>query len=199
MTDIASRDKSKVQDLYQDLRCSLLALLRRLTGDPAIAEDLLHEVMIKALAEIERDGRTPANLVGWPYAVARNAAMDYHRRQRPLDDLSDKLAAPLDDEDQTLRQSPAACLRPMTERLPPLYRDTVLATEFDGLTLAHLASEGRVSISAVKSRAMRGRRLLAEELRRCCRVVRGDDGQIEQLDTRALQACQPTTPGNRRQ
>jgi len=198
MTTPASRKAAEVQDLYVELHRSLLAFLRRLTGDAAAAEDLLHDVMIKALAEIERDGRAPANLVGWLYAVARNAAMDHHRRQRPHAELSDDLAAPLDDEDQMLRHSLAACLRPMTERLPPLYRDTVLATEFDGHTLGRLASEGGVSVSAVMTRAMRGRRLLAEELLRCCRVVRGDDGRIVQVDMRALQACQPTAPGCRR-
>ena len=138
-----------------------------------------------------------ANLVGWLYAVARNAAMDHHRRQRPHDELSDELVAPLDDEDQMLRHSLAACLRLMTERLPPLYRDTVLATEFDGHTLGRLASEGGASILAVKSRAMHGRRLLADELLRCCRVVRGDDGQIVQVDMHASQACQPAAPCRR--
>ncbi|MCB2022216.1 MAG: hypothetical protein KDG44_15585, partial [Burkholderiaceae bacterium] len=79
MTPPASRKAAEIQDLYVELHRSLLAFLRRLTGDAAAAEDLLHDVMIKALAEIERDGRAPANLVGWLYAVARNAAMDHHR------------------------------------------------------------------------------------------------------------------------
>lgn len=175
-----------VAGAYAELRTALLAFLRKHTGDSQVAEDLLHDVVVKALVATRDDTRSPRNLTGWLYAVARNAAMDYHRRQRPTEELPEDLAA-ADEADDALRL--AACLRPMAERLPDTYRDTVVAAEFDGLPLAEVARRQGLSLSAVKTRASRGRRLLQQELRACCHVALSLHGQVVDYDARAAARC----------
>lgn len=178
-----------VADLYADLRVALLAFLRRHTGDAQVAEDLLHDVVLKALAA-GRDGtQAPKNLTGWLYAVARNAAMDHHRRQRPIDELSEELAAREDDDDEAAVIELAGCLRPMAERLPATYRDTVIAAEFEGLSLMQVATAQGLSLSAVKTRASRGRRLLKQELVQCCRVALSAAGQVLDYDAAKAAKC----------
>src|SRR5688500_7710581 len=77
---------------YAQTRRALLPYLRRLSGDAQLAEDLLHDVMLKALAAL-RDGReAPRNLGAWLYRVAHNAAMDHHRSLRPDKPLDDDTA-----------------------------------------------------------------------------------------------------------
>ena len=48
--DEAPANAASMADLYAELRLSLLAFLRKHTGDPQAAEDLLHDVVVKALA-----------------------------------------------------------------------------------------------------------------------------------------------------
>jgi RNA polymerase sigma-70 factor, ECF subfamily len=177
---------------YRELRGALLGFLRKATGDAQLAEDLLQEVMLKAIEREAARQASPENLTGWLYAIARNAAIDHFRRARPGEPLPEDLAAPPADDEEAAVQTLAQCLRPLAERLPDTYRSTVLAAEFDGVRLADLARAEGVSISAIKSRASRGRRLMKDELLACCRVELSGSGRVLDYDTRAAQGCGPT-------
>ncbi|MBI3809605.1 MAG: sigma-70 family RNA polymerase sigma factor [Nitrospirae bacterium] len=161
---------------YQALRRSMLGYLRKQVSDLADAEDLLHEVFLKALAAGER-GDAPKNLSGWLYTIARNTVIDFYRAKRPMDVLPDDLVAE-DSGNNLVEQALSECLRPLTEQLPPLYRDTLLATDFHGKTMYSLAAEWNVSVSAVKSRASRGRKMLKEKLLACCHVELSSAGEV---------------------
>ena len=186
----------QLSEAYQSLRRPLLAFLRKLTGDSEVAEDLLHDVVLKALASGMDDSRsTPRNLTGWLYAVARNAAMDHHRRMRPHTELPDDLQAPAPDEDEAMLAALASCLRPAADRLPETYRGTVIASEFERRPLADVAREQGVSLSAVKARASRGRRLLQQEIVECCRVALSAQGKVLDYDTRKAARCASSSSG----
>jgi RNA polymerase sigma-70 factor, ECF subfamily len=172
---------------YQGMRHALLGFLRNRVGDKHLAEDLLHEVFSKALHAIER-GDTPANLTNWLYAIARNSVIDHYRAKRPTDSLPEDLTAPAS-EDSVVAQDLALCLRPLTESLPPMYRATLLATDFDGLTMQAMADRERVSLSAIKSRASRGRQILKQRLLSCCQVDVSASGQV--LDFRRSEPSVP--------
>lgn len=186
-----SASSAELGRLYRSLRKPLLAFLRKHTGDAQVAEDLLHDVVLKALAA-GRDARTsPHNLSGWLYAVARNAAMDHHRRTRPTEELPEDLRAPAEDENERATAELSSCLRPLAERLPRTYRATLIAAEFEGLPLAEVARWQGISLSAAKTRASRGRRLLREQLVACCRVALSAKGQV--LDYGACEAANCNT------
>lgn len=179
--------------LYPQLRRGLLAYLRKLTGDRAVAEDLLHDVVLKALASGRDAEPVVHNPVGWLYAVARNAAMDHHRRSRPSDPLSDELAAELSEADEAAAlDGLTACLRPAAQALPETYRATVIAAELEGRPLAEIAAELGLSVAAVKQRASRGRRLLRDQLVECCRVALSPTGTVLDHDAASRSSvCAP--------
>jgi RNA polymerase sigma-70 factor (ECF subfamily) len=106
---------------YAGLRSGLLAFLFKRTGDSQVAEDLFHDVMLKAHAASRDKAKAPRNLAGWLYAVARYAAMDYHRRRRPTEELPDDLAAPGANAEEAAIADLANCLRPMAKRVPDTY------------------------------------------------------------------------------
>lgn len=197
LPDATAQPNAGLAGSYARLRESLIGFLRKHTGDPQVAEDLLHDVVLKALAA-NRDGAgSPRNLTGWLYAVARNAAMDHHRRSRPTEELPEELVAPEGDDDEATIAKLADCLRPLAERLPPTYRDTLIAAEFDGLTLAAVAQRQGLSLSAVKTRASRGRRLLQQQLVECCRIALSARGEVLDYDARKVAGCAPSPTGCR--
>ena len=100
------------------------------------------------------------------------------------------MKAPLADEDETetATNDLATCLRPMAKRLPATYRDTLIAAEFEGMPLAEVARRQGLTLSAVKSRASRGRRLLKDELVECCRVALSAQGEVLDYDARKAAA-----------
>ncbi|MFN0186971.1 MAG: sigma-70 family RNA polymerase sigma factor, partial [Aquabacterium sp.] len=177
---------------YAQTRRSLLAYLRRLSGDAQLAEDLMHDVMVKALTALGEGRGAPRNLAAWLHRVAHNAAMDHHRAQRPDvvdDDELLSIAAESGDaqafDERRALESISQCLRPMTERLPDTYRDVVRASEFDGRPLDRIARDLGISPAAARQRASRGRRLLRDELQRCCRQLLAEAGLSPEGDVGA--------------
>jgi RNA polymerase sigma-70 factor (ECF subfamily) len=169
---------------FGQLRQSLLNFLRRYVGDTEAAEDVLQNVMVKALTT--RSNSVPDNLAAWLMTIARNAATDYLRARRPTEELPAELAA---EETGEPDEELVSCLRPLAERLPKPYRDAVVAAEFAGVALASLAKQEQVSLSAIKSRTSRGRVMLRDELIRCCQVALASDGSGLDYDARKLRAC----------
>lgn len=185
-TEQASHSPATSPDMsaaYHNLRQALLGLIRKQVSDNMVAEDILHEVFLKALAAIEH-GDTPNNLTGWLYSIARNAVIDHYRAKRPVEELSEDLAIPVS-EDNLAEQDLALCIKPLTMALPALYRDTLLATDFAGQTLKMLADKENVSISAMKSRASRGRQMLRQNLLACCQVELSIAGHVLDFDQNA--------------
>jgi RNA polymerase sigma-70 factor (ECF subfamily) len=182
----AATTQSSLAARYPQLRSALLAHLRRWVGDAAAAEDLLHDVIVKTL-KAERDGHEhPSNLGGWLYTLARNAATDYLRARRPNASLDEPLAA---NEESSVSEELLQCLRPLAARLPDTYRDTVIAAEFDQIPLATIAAAEGVSLSAIKSRTNRGRKLLRAEVAKCCAVSLAPEGGGLEYNERKLERC----------
>jgi RNA polymerase sigma-70 factor, ECF subfamily len=165
----AAQSSDEIAAAFTRLQHSLRSYLRRHVREPSAADDLLQEIFVKAL-KAQNAKRPLNNLTGWLYAVARTSVADYYRASGvPSEEVDENLAAAEADDDH-LHQELATCLRPMANQLPAIYRDTLIATDFDGQTMTSIATEQGLSVSAIKSRAARGRAMLKEKLLACCQV-----------------------------
>lgn len=176
----------QIGEAFQELRKGLFGYLRRRVSDVAVAEDLLQDVFLKAVAA-GRSGQSPRHLTGWIYGIANNAIVDHYRSRRPTEPLPEDIAAAVEPEAR-IPDELSACLLPLTRTMPALYRDTLVATEFEGRTLKELSQRWNVSLSAVKSRASRGRRMLKDLLMQRCQVAVTQDGEVEYVPA-ALRRC----------
>ena len=155
---------------FTELRASLRNYLRRRVADPGLAEDLVQDVFVKAVSAVEAD-HAPRNLTAWLYAAARTTLVDHFRSNRvDLVGLDEDPPDTQRTDDERLHQALATCLRPLVGQLPAIYRDTLLATDFDGRTMRAVAAEQGLSTSAIKSRVSRARVMLKETLLTCCHV-----------------------------
>lgn len=152
------------------------------------ADDVTQEVLLRLHrgAGSLRDGERAE---AWIYSIARRTIADFFRRRRPAEPLqeADDATGNADPElkgfgDFSGSHSPheevLSWLRPMVEELPSPYREALLATDFDGRTQRQLAQELGLSVSGVKSRVQRARKMLGEALQRCCEVELGGDGRV---------------------
>jgi RNA polymerase sigma-70 factor, ECF subfamily len=170
------------------LRGDLHGFLRKRVGDSAVADDLLQDIFVKALASQHTQAAganevtSIENVTGWIYTIARNVVVDHYRATRPVASESasksasksanesvEDLLAP-DEDDLLLHKQLANCLQLFIDQLDPIYRDTLRATELNSETLASLAQKENVSLSAIKSRAARGRAQLKDKVLQCCHV-----------------------------
>src|SRR3979411_3135873 len=78
---VQGRETAMVQGLYDEHAAALWRHARRLTGDPARAEDVVQETLLRAWQHPEvTDGDRPAR--AWLFTVARNMIIDERRSAR---------------------------------------------------------------------------------------------------------------------
>lgn len=171
---------------WADYRAELLRFVAARVRDPDAAEDIVHDVFVKAYRHRD-DLENRVNLRAWLYRITRNTIVDYYRSQRRTEELPDNLT--LDDPaaDGDAERQLARCLRPLMDELPPHYRDTLTLADLDGLSQREVAAREGLSVSGVKSRVKRGRRMLRDVLLQCCRVEFDRRGGV--IDYERAQPC----------
>ncbi|MDQ2068634.1 MULTISPECIES: sigma-70 family RNA polymerase sigma factor [Natronospira] len=175
-TDRSRAASRELAAAYPRFREGLLAFLRSKLSEPVVAEDLLHEVFLKALDALDRGAR-PSNLPAWLRTIAANALTDHYRRARPTEALPVDLADDGPGHNQA-EQEMAACLIPFINGLPPKYRQVMYATTLEGKSGAQLSRELGLTPSAIKSRMARGRAMLREAILDCCHIEASANGEV---------------------
>ena len=164
----------------RELQARVLGFVSRRVRSREDAEDIAQEVMLRIhrhsadLEDVDRMG-------AWVHRIAANAIADHYRRparrEVPSGQASD--VPELDSQPppamavgsaDDVRRELAACLSPLVERLPPLYRQALEVTEFRGLSQVEAAAALGLSVSGMKARVQRARRQLREQLLECCHV-----------------------------
>ena len=61
-------------------------------------------------------------------------------------------------------------MRDVVKTLPPIYREAILLTEYEGMTQVELARHLGLGLSAAKSRVRRAREMVRDRVEKCCHV-----------------------------
>jgi RNA polymerase sigma-70 factor (ECF subfamily) len=125
--------------------------------------------------------------VAWLHRVARNVIVDHHRRAGRRAAKHEGFAAEWRDEadeQEDALASLAVFVRAFVDMLPSPYREALRLTEIDGLTMREAAEREAVSLSGMKSRVQRGRRLLRELFEACCEIALDARGRVVEYTPR---------------
>lgn len=161
------------------------------------ADDVAQEVLLR-LYQGKDSLRQPARAEAWIYGIARRTIADYYRRRPGLETTGSTSPEPPAETTETRgfgtfagdhgpHEEVLSWLRPMVDELPSLYREPLLAADFEGKTQRQIAAELGLSLSGVKSRVQRARAMLGENLHRCCEVALGDDGRVVDFQRRSCE------------
>lgn len=146
-----------------------LPALRRyataLTGNPAVADDLVQDCVERALRRAEqiRDAR---RLGGWLRSILHNLYVDELRRRRSRG-IEEDIAALTDDTALSVPARDGAPLNELSAALGTLnfeHRQILLLVGLEGLNYREIADELRVPIGTVMSRLARARERLRHAL-----------------------------------
>ncbi|MBX2819552.1 MAG: RNA polymerase sigma factor SigZ [Rhodothermaceae bacterium] len=168
-------------EIWKDYRERLLKFVIGRIGKPEDAEDIVHDVMVRAYER--RDTLRDQNkLSAWLYQITRNMMVDYYRRQKLVAEAPAELSSPSSAEDPEAWDELADCITPFIENLPPHYREAIILSDIEGLTQRETAERLNLSHSGAKSRIQRARALLAEKFLDCCHVEKDSRGRISEIE-----------------
>lgn len=164
-----------VLDAWRAHEHELHAFLLAETHDPALADDVLQDVFLKAL----RAGTHFCALEsprGWLFQVTRHALIDHHRLSKPTVPVPESLPAP--EPEVAPLDALAACLQEALQALDPDDRHVVQRCDIDGETQRAYGEATGLSLPAVKARIQRARVRLRQRLIECCGVRFDADGHV---------------------
>jgi RNA polymerase sigma-70 factor, ECF subfamily len=163
MRDEAAQPDVEFSGIYRTYAHELRRFAVFLSGNPALADDLVSEAFVRAWTA--RDRIEFSTVRGYLFAIVRNLFLQHlrhERRRRPLDEqMVDDLPGP------EARASDRNDLRVVIDALaalPEIDRAAVLMRADEGLAYEEIAAALRISVAAAKVKVHRARLRLADVL-----------------------------------
>lgn len=147
--------------LFAAHQLGLLRYLRRAVGHADAARDLTQDVFVR-VAGAGSVPPTDDERRAWIFRIARNLAIDHHRRHgvsraAAVDARGPSASAATQDTSLLINEALGA--------IDPLDRDVFLLREAGGLSYGEIAAACDLTVPAVRSRIHRARLALREHLR----------------------------------
>ena len=176
---LSEDDSRRFHDEALPLLDSLYGAALRMTRNPADAEDLVQETMLRAYRAFDRF-EPGTNLKAWLFRILTNAYINtYRKKQREPQKVSQDQVEDFDlyqelrDHDARFSETPESIvldslvdsdILEAIEDLPEQFRLAVVLSDIEGFTYAEMAEIMDVPMGTVMSRLHRGRRALQKRL-----------------------------------
>ncbi len=149
---------------------TFVGFARKRLGDPHLAEDVVQESLVKALAA----ARQPTNeedTVAWFYRILRRSIIDLYRRRdarkRAMEQFEKELpSVPVAGDERLLCQ----CFKRLLPAVPEQYRELLQRVDLNGDDPAAVAASFGLTKNNLTVRLHRARMHLREQLSRNCRA-----------------------------
>lgn len=185
---VAAGEPGAANECIEHFRGLVWSLARRLCPSPSEAEDAVQEIFIDLWRSAARFDANIASEATFVATIARRRLIDRARRRKRRPEqamISETVAAPVDDNDQTEVSEVAEIAHRAFERLRPEQKRVLHLSIRQGQSHEQIATTTGLPLGTVKTHARRGlirlRELLAaeglpvEELSNPQRPEKGDD------------------------
>lgn len=150
---------------------ALRRIIQRYVRDASTVDDVYQEVSLKVLRRID-SVRDLAAVRGWLFQLARNACLDYLRREDRRQGLSHEVLSEhlaggdlgRNPGEQFLSRERLTAVRRALEALPMSQREVLLLRIDEGLNHEAISARLKISRQAVEVRLCRGRAALKDQL-----------------------------------
>jgi RNA polymerase sigma-70 factor (ECF subfamily) len=164
LASIGQGDAGALRTLYERHAPWLIVRLTRRCADPAVVEEVVQDTFL-AVWRGARRYRGQGEVAAWIWGIGIRRLIDRLRRRRPVSAFADTMGGVEPSaEDRVLLGIEHGDLAGALERLSPELRAVLQATVLDGLTTREAGHLLGIPSGTVKTRLMRARRALREEL-----------------------------------
>ena len=162
---IADRDRAALRELYERHAGWLVVRLSRRCGDADIVNEAIQDTFV-AVWRKPSAYRGSGDVAAWLWGIAFRRMLDRVRRRSRWETVAEfiKPGVVASAEDEVLIGIEHSDAGTALDRLSPELKAVVQAMVLDGLTARETASLLGIPAGTVKTRMMRARRLLREDL-----------------------------------
>jgi len=161
--------KQTEQSLIKNLRI-FIAFARTRVGDSHLAEDMVPESLVKALASA-RQPTQEEDTVAWFYRILRRSIIDLHRRHTVSDRALERFQEELSNEPTAKDERQLCqCFKRLFPAVPKQYRELLQRIDLDGNDSGEVAKELGLTINNLTVRLHRARKHLRDQVTRICRT-----------------------------
>jgi RNA polymerase sigma-70 factor (ECF subfamily) len=154
--DAMTGDLDAFEQIVRRLQGPVRSFARRMLDDPHLGDDAAQEVFVRVWRGL-RTYRPEGRFVAWTFTIARNTCVEFLRKQRRTEELTDAPDDPWDAVD--VRRA----VRDAVGSLAEPFRTTLLLRE-TGLPYEDIAHALDCPLGTVRSRLHEARRMLQERL-----------------------------------
>src|SRR5690349_14687973 len=147
-------DEALIRTLYEQHGRALLGYATRLTGDPAAAEDVVQETLLRAWRHPEALLEGKGSIRGWLFTVARNIVTDRARARaaRPTEVPEAPYRQPVERDHADAVVTSMVVLEAM-QSLSDEHREVLVQIYFHGRSVNEAAQSLGIPPGTVKSRS----------------------------------------------
>ena len=157
------------------------AFVRKRLGDEAIAEDVLQQCLVRAVAN-QHTLENQESIIPWFYRILRNAITDYYRSravQKSRHQSFEKEAQVLNPQEvpslDEVKATVCGCLERVVQSLRPSYRELIQRIDLGEETTAAVAQDLGISSTNATVRLHRARQALRGSLEQTVECARNMD------------------------
>ncbi|TFD63096.1 sigma-70 family RNA polymerase sigma factor [Cryobacterium ruanii] len=149
-----------LQALHDEHAALLWRYVVRLTHDPALADDVVQETLLRAWRRPRLLDQTEVSARAWLFTVARNLVIDDRRSARARHEILTDQLPEIPSDDQTDALLDAWLVADALHDLSPDHRAVIVCAYYRGQSVAETARDLVIPEGTVKSRLHYGLRAL---------------------------------------
>ena len=165
MEEVRDGRVEKLAILFERHHVALFNFFVRMTGNPAVSEDLVQDVFTRIL-KYRATYRGQDRYSVWMYKIARNAHIDHFRRTRPTVNIEDQYdEAPsleIAPEERMVKEEEASIVAKALAKLSPKKQEILVLSRFQNLKYREIAEVLDCPVGTVKGLVHRAVRELGE-------------------------------------
>ena len=170
MARIVAGDQAAFDGFAQRHVASCLVVAQRILGNHSDAEEVVQDALLRVWLHAPEWRQEAARVTTWLYRIVVNLALDHMRRNRrrllPLDDAGDPADPAPDAQTMAESREVESFIARVIAELPTRQRIALTLCCVEQLECAEAAQIMRISVSALESLLVRGRRTLRGRLDR---------------------------------
>ncbi len=165
--------KLKTVDIWNEHYTEIFFFVLKRVKNTDSTHDIIQNTFLKIHNNLKTVKQT-SKVKSWVFQIARNEIINFYNSSTKVKDSSNVTSDWLTEG----QYNSLCCFDKFVNELPDKYRTVIILVYFEGKKLLEVTKELELSLANVKARVRRGKEMLKENFRKCCKYNVDENGKL---------------------